>query len=128
MSTFDEKAREDKILDQLTQLADDHETLLAESVFQVAHYNKEYKGAASLADVAFELAETDENVHKALSQSWKLGAEFAEPALEMAKELGYITQEKSGGYVITQEGRGYLQSVREKLGNTYESEHEGDEF
>jgi hypothetical protein len=119
--------KDGKIADRLNDLMDTDSAYI-EALFNVAHYNKEYKSPASLADVAFELAEPDVYVHESLSQSWKIGSELAETMIDRGISEGFIKPGSEGGYIITNEGRAYIAENKDKLGKTYESEHEADTY
>lgn len=121
------KDKEGKIADRLNNLMD-NDSAYIETLFNVAHYNKEYEGPASLADVAFELAEPDTYVHESLTQSWKMGADLAQTMIDRGISEGFVKPGTEGGFVITEEGRAFISESSSKLGNTYESEHEADEF
>jgi hypothetical protein len=107
---------------QIEKLASDDEALLAETLFNIAHYNEEYESAASLADIAFELTEVDKKVHRAVTETWKEGAEIAETALSSLEEEGHIEKCDCGGWKITPAGEEWLDEHLDKLGHTFESE------
>jgi len=104
------------------------EDLEAEVLFQVAHYSKEYKAPASLADVAFEIQEKDSDVHKAMEMAVEEGTPLVTPILKSLVEQGLIMETEFGGYITTPDGDAMVKEsdTQSKLGNTYESEkHKG---
>jgi len=98
----------------------------AEVLFQVAHYREEYKAPASLADVAFEIAETDPEIHEMMMDAVKEGTPIVGPVLKRLVDQGLIMETEFGGYITTPDGDEMLKGSEENLGNTYESEkHKG---
>lgn len=102
--------------------------LEAEVLFQVAHYSKEYKAPASLADIAFEIQEKDSDVHEAMMMAVEEGTPKVTPILKSLVEQGLIMETEFGGYITTPDGDEMVgtSEVQSGLGNTYESEkHKG---
>jgi hypothetical protein len=100
----------------------------AEVLFQVAHYREEYKAPASLADIAFEIATTDPDLHEMMMDAVKEGTPLVGPVLKSLVDQGLIMETEFGGYVTTPDGDDMLKDTetQSKLGNTYESEkHKG---
>jgi hypothetical protein len=102
--------------------------LEAEVLFQVAHYREEYKAPASLADIAFEIAETDPDLHDMVMDAVKEGTPIVGPILKSLVDQGLIMETEFGGYVTTPDGDAMLEGAdtQSKLGSTYESDkHKG---
>ncbi len=105
---------------------EDNADLEAEVLFQVAHYREEYKAPASLADIAFEIAETDPEIHEMMMDAVKEGTPIVGPVLKRLVDQGLIMETEFGGYITTPDGDEMVKGSEENLGNTYESEkHKG---
>jgi len=114
---------DEKYLDQLNLMAG--ETGLVEAVWQVGHYNFEYKSETSVADVAFEITETDPAIHEEVMAAYVAGTDVAVELLKQAESEGLVEQGEGGGYNITDAGKKFVEENKDKLGNTYESKKHG---
>ena len=83
-----------------------------DALFEVYHYQKDYKAPVSTADIAFELGAETSREHKTIVHGVKKGLVVAENALSVLKSKGMVKRTKYGGWIVTPRGMKILRQAK----------------